>query len=195
MVSNIDDLKEDVFEVEAGEAIAVYCPWFLRTMTSQPHRLEALMRVIRNRFPCVMVVTEIEANSDAPTFMDRIMEALFFYGSVFDCFEACIDPCNPNRITIEAMYMRYAIRSIVISEGEERTTRHMKVDAWTDLFARFKMVETELSSSCLYQAKLMARKFGCESCCTIDMNGKCLLIGWKGTPISSVSAWYFLQEL
>ncbi|KAL7178278.1 hypothetical protein ACSBR2_031432 [Camellia fascicularis] len=153
------------------------------------------MKLIRNLFPRVMVVTEIKANSDAPTFMDWITEALFFYGSVFDCFEACIDPCNPNRITIEAMYMRYAIRSIVISEGEERTTRNMKVDAWRDLFARFKMVKTELSSSCLYQAKLMARKFACESCCIFDMNGKCLLIGWKGTAISSISAWYFLQEL
>ncbi|KAL7210586.1 hypothetical protein ACSBR1_032028 [Camellia fascicularis] len=111
LVSDIKDLNEDVFEVEAGEAIAVYSPWFLRTMTSRPHRLEALIRVIRNLSPCVMVVTEIDANTDAPTFMDRFMEALFFYGSLFDCLEACINWCNPMRIKNEAMYMKYGIHN------------------------------------------------------------------------------------
>ncbi|CAL5415363.1 unnamed protein product [Camellia sinensis] len=194
LVSDIKDLNEDVFEVEAGEAIVVYSPWFLRTMTSRPHRLEALIRVIRNLSPCVMVVTEIDANTDAPTFMDRFVEALFFYGSQFDCLEACINRCNPMRITNEAMYMKYGIHNTVTTEGEERTTRHMKVDAWSEFFGRFQMAEKELSSACFYQARLIVNKFACGSGCTFDMNGNCLLIGWKGTPISSLSAWKFLQE-
>ncbi|CAL5413041.1 unnamed protein product [Camellia sinensis] len=194
LVSDIKDLNEDVFEVEAGEAIVVYYPWFLRTMTSRPHRLEALIRVIRNLSPCVMMVTEIDANTDAPTFMDRFVEALFFYGSQFDCLEACINRRNPMRIKNEAMYMQYGIHNTATTEGEERTTRHMKVDAWSEFFGRFQMVEKELSSACFYQARLIVNKFACGSGCTFDMNGNCLLIGWKGTPISSLSAWKFLQE-
>ncbi|KAL7210585.1 hypothetical protein ACSBR1_032027 [Camellia fascicularis] len=70
----------------------------------------------------------------------------------------------------------------------------MKVDAWREFFGRFQMVEKELSSACFYQERQIVNNFACGSGCTFDMNGNCLLIGWKGTPISSLSAWKFLQE-
>jgi hypothetical protein len=53
-------------------------------------------------------------------------------------------------------------------------------------------VDTELSMSSLDQARLVVKKFDCEKSCTLDMNGKCLIIGWKGTPIHSLSVWKFL---
>ncbi|KAJ6952326.1 hypothetical protein NC653_041461 [Populus alba x Populus x berolinensis] len=53
------------------------------------------------------------------------------------------------------------------------------------------MVETDLSSSSLYQAKLIVKKFNFASSFTPDVDGKSLVFGWKGTPLHSLSAWNF----
>lgn len=91
--------------------------------------------------------------------MDRFIEALFFYSAIFDGIEACMDRINPNRTSIESIYLNHLIRNIVAAEGEEKRTRHGKPDYWRALFGRFGMVETELSTSSLYQANLVVRKF------------------------------------
>lgn len=194
MVSSMKDLKEDMFDLEAGETVAVCSTTYLRTMLARPDHLESLMKVIRNLHPCVMVVIEIDANTNTPVFMDRFIEALFFFSALFDCVEACMDQENPSRITIESIYLANGIRDIITTEGEEMANRHLNIDAWRAFFATFGMVEVELSTSSLYQANLVVQKLPCWSSCTLDMNGKCLLVGWKGTPAFSLSVWNFHQE-
>ncbi|KAI3853998.1 hypothetical protein MKW92_017521 [Papaver armeniacum] len=192
IISDLNELKPESFEIEADEAVAVYCPLFLRTMILMPDRLETLMRVVRNLNPCVMVVTEVEGNHNSPSFVNRFIETLFFYGAVFDCLGTCMDEQNhENRIVIERFYYGQAINNIVSTEGEERTFRHVGVDIWRAFFTRYGMVETELSQSNLYQAHLILKQVPCWSSCSLDMNGECLILGWKGTPLSSVSAWKF----
>ena len=192
MVSNMLYLKEDLFEIEADEAIAVYAPVSLRTMIAQPERLECLMRVIRSIDPCVVVVSEVEANHNSLVFVNRFIEALFYFSAFFDCLEACLNRDCENRRITEYMYFGHGIRNIVAADGEERKVRRVKIDVWRAFFARFGMVETELSKSSLHQASLVAKEFACGSSCTLDMNQKSLLIGWRGTPILFLSAWNFL---
>jgi hypothetical protein len=43
MVSDMLDLKEDLFEIDADERVAVYSQYFLRSMISQPSQLESIM--------------------------------------------------------------------------------------------------------------------------------------------------------
>ncbi|PIA43645.1 hypothetical protein AQUCO_01800004v1 [Aquilegia coerulea] len=191
IVSNMDDLKEELFDVTEDEAIAVYSPFVLRTMLTRSERLDSLMRVIRNLNPCLMVVTEIEGCHNSPSFFNRFIECLFFYSAFFDCLEACMDRNNQNRITTERHYFGQGIMNIVATEGEERTFRHVGINVWRAFFARFGMVEIEFSHSSLYQANLIRKQFACGSLCTLDMNKKCLTVGWKGTPLHSLSVWKF----
>jgi hypothetical protein len=88
---------------------------------------------------------------------------------------------------VEKMFSE-GIRNIVAAEGSERVTRNVKMDVWRAFFARFRMVEMSFSNSSLYQASLVAKNFGCT---TLDRTGKCLTVGWMGTPIHSISAWKF----
>ncbi|KAK7329553.1 hypothetical protein VNO77_23723 [Canavalia gladiata] len=192
IVSDMLHLKEDQFEIDPEETIAVYSHYALRTKIQQPDQLETIMRVLRTMSPDVMVVTEIEANHNSTSFVNRFIEALFFFSAFFDCLETYMKGDEKNRMIIESKYFSHGIRNIVASEGEERKTRNVKVDVWRAFFSRYGMVETELSSLSLYQADLVAKRFPCSSFCTFDMNGHCLLVGWKGTPINSVSVWKFL---
>ncbi|KAL5541945.1 hypothetical protein UlMin_009655 [Ulmus minor] len=192
MVSNMLELKQDLFERDADEKVVIYASYLLRSMLSQPDQLDTLMLVMRNLNPCVMVVTEVEGNHNSPVFMTRFIEALFFYGAFFDCVEAFMKRDDQHRMITESLYFGQGIRNMVVAEGGERKIRHVKLDVWRAFFARFRMEEAEFSPSSLYQAKLVIKRFSCGDSCTIDMNGKCLMFGWKGTPIQSLSAWKFL---
>ncbi|KAF3456344.1 hypothetical protein FNV43_RR00994 [Rhamnella rubrinervis] len=194
MVSDMADLREDLFDLDSDEVVAVHSKFCLWTMIIQPNKLETMMRVIRNLNPCVMVVAEAEANHNSPVFVNRFIEALFYYGVYVDCFEAFMKQDDENRMVLESLFFDQGVRNIVATEGEERKIRHVKIDVWKAFFARFGLEEVELSQSSLYQANLVVKNFSCASYCTLDMNGKCMLIGWKGTPLISLSVWKFLSQ-
>lgn len=192
MVSDMLDLKKELFVLDdAEEAVAIYSEYTLMNLIVVPNHLESIMRMLAKVYPNVMVVMEVEANNNSPYFVNRFIEALFFYSTYFDCLEACMGCDEQNRMVTESTFYHQGIRNIVASEGEERRIRHVKLDVWRSFFARFGMIETELSTSSLYQASLVLKKFACGSFCTLDMNEKSLLIGWKGTPVHSLSVWKF----
>ncbi|XP_061338440.1 DELLA protein RGL1-like [Gastrolobium bilobum] len=190
-VTDIIDINEDQFEIDDDEAVAIYSPYILRTMVSSSDSLDNLMRVIRKIRPCIMIVLELEANHNSPSFVNRFIEAFFFFSAYFDCVETCLNEDYECRMKIEAI-LSEGIRNIVAMEEGERKVRNVKIDVWRRFFARYRMVETGFSESSLYQAYLVVKKFACGNFCTLDQNGKCLIIGWKGSPIHSISAWKFL---
>ncbi|KAK4265896.1 hypothetical protein QN277_026886 [Acacia crassicarpa] len=191
-VSNMNELKEELFERDDEETISVYARFALRPLIAYSDQLEAMMKVIRNLNPTVMVVTEVEANHNSKSFVKRFTEALFYYSAFFDCVEESMEGDDPNRRVLESLYLRFGIRDIVAAEGEKRKMRNVKIEVWRAFFGRFGMVEEELSLSSLYQAELVAKKFSGGNSCTFHMDGSSLLTGWKGTPLSSLSVWKFL---
>nr|XP_016477658.1 PREDICTED: DELLA protein RGL1-like [Nicotiana tabacum]XP_033515218.1 DELLA protein RGL1-like [Nicotiana tomentosiformis] len=191
-MSDMKDLRAESVNVKADETVAVYCNAVLRTMICRPEYMDNTIRVIRGLRPSVVVVCEVEANHNSPSFLNRFVEALFFYGVLFDCFEDCMDRDNLARKRIEVFHIGEGIRNMVAAEGAERFTRNMKLDVWRAYFARFGMVEMELSESSWYQANLILKQFSQGSSCNVQNDGKALLVGWKGTAIESVSIWKFL---
>ncbi|KAF7818134.1 DELLA protein RGL1-like [Senna tora] len=187
-VRDMVEIREQHFEIEDDEVVAVYAPYILRTMVSRPDCLENLMGLIRNMKPVVMIVLEVEANHNSSCFVNRFVEALFFYSAFFDCIEACLKEENESRMTVEVI-LTEGIRNIVAAEGRERTVRNVKIDVWRRFFARYRMVELGFSESSLYQANLVAKEFSKGDFCTLHKNGKCLMVGWKGTPMHALSAW------
>ncbi|XVF22083.1 hypothetical protein REPUB_Repub12eG0143200 [Reevesia pubescens] len=192
-VEDMKDIKEELFKLGDDESLAVYCPLVLRTMLSSPSCLENLMRVFKNLNPAIVVVIEVEANHNSPSFVSRFIEALFFYSAFFDCLETCLVQDVELRKNIESVFNN-GIRNIVAMEGNERIARSVKMEVWSAFFARFRMVELVFSESSLYQANLVIKQFPCASSCTLDKIGKSVIVGWKGTPIHSVSAWKFSRE-
>ncbi|CAH1451837.1 unnamed protein product [Lactuca virosa] len=192
MVADVLDLNIDLLELNDDEEVAVYAPVFLSGLIVKPNDLEYLMGVIRKINPCITVIAEIEANHTSPAFSHRFIEALFFYGALFDSMSYCLANDDPSRRVSESVFLGQTIRNIVAADGDERTIRHISVDVWRTYFARFGMVEIELSTESLSEAKLLIDSLDCESCCSIRVHGRCLLIDWKDIPIFSVSAWKFV---
>ncbi|KAK4425946.1 GRAS family protein RAM1 [Sesamum alatum] len=195
MVEDILDLNESLFDLDEDEAIAVYAAYTLMNMIGQPDQLEHLIRVIRSMHPRMMVVSEVEANCNSPIFVERFVEALFFYGACFESMAECMKNDEKHRSIAERTCFSSAIRNIVAAEGEERKIRHVSISVWRAFFTHFGFEETELSMSAVYQANLVVKNFTSGSYYTFVTDGKSLIIGWKGAPVSSLSAWKFQRSM
>ncbi|KAK1577284.1 hypothetical protein Q3G72_020421 [Acer saccharum] len=193
-VSSFIEIKKELFRIRYDESLVIYCSLILRTLLSWPSCLENLLGVIKKLNPSIMVVVEIEANHNSPSFVNRFTEALFFYSAFFDSLETCLEQDIGTRTEIEEV-LNKGIHNIVAMEGSDRTNRNVKIDVWRAFFARYRMEEIGFSDSCLYQANLLIKKFACASCCSFDKNVKSLVIGWKGTPMRSLSVWKFSREI
>ncbi|KAL3505637.1 hypothetical protein ACH5RR_031019 [Cinchona calisaya] len=189
MVADILKLNENLFELNADEAVAVWVEYYLMFFIAWQDMLESLMNFIKAINPRIMIVIDVEGNHNSPVFVTRFIESLFHYGGFYDCLEDCLKHDQATRMFVESVYFCQAIRNIIATEGKERTVRHVSVNVWKAFFARFRMAQVELSMSSLDQANLVLKNFDCGSSCTLDMDGKSLIIGWKSTPIHSLSAW------
>ncbi|XP_076949081.1 DELLA protein RGL1-like [Bidens hawaiensis] len=194
VLSDISEVKKEQFEVQDDEAVAVYCQIILRTMVSRPQSLENLMRAIQTINPLVIVVSEVEANHNSTSFVKRFTEVLFYYGTYFDCLAVCMSRDDAHRGILEGVHFADGMKNIVADEGDERINRSVNINTWRLFFTRFGMVEIALSESCMYQANLVLQQFSCAKSCMLEVNGKCLVVGWKGTPLHSLSTWKFVQE-
>jgi hypothetical protein len=100
----MNDIKEELFEIEDDEYVIIFAPHILGTMISRPTCLENLMRVIRNLYPSIMVVIETEANHNPPSFLNRFIEALFFYSAYYDSFETCMKQYDEDRTRMKSFW-------------------------------------------------------------------------------------------
>lgn len=185
------DLNHTLFDLDADESLAIYAPYILATFVGRVNEIDHLMRMMRNMNPCVMIVTELEVNFNSPTFIGRFVECLFFFGAFFDSLEDCFKNDETTRINIESTWFGSSIRNILAADGDQRKFRHVNINVWRAFFTRFGLVEIELSVSSLDQACLGLQSVPYGSSCTLYKDGKCLTLGWKGNPLSSLSAWKF----
>ncbi|KAK1408365.1 hypothetical protein QVD17_40085 [Tagetes erecta] len=192
MIADILDFNVDILELDRQEKVAVYSSVSLSSLIVKPNRLEHLMREIKKINPCVTIVTEVEANHTSVAFVNRFIDALFHYGALFDSMAVCLADDELNRKVGEGVYFAWSIRNIVAADGDDRTVRHTGIDVWRAFFARFGMMEVELSDGSLNEAKLLIDNFEFGKCCTIGVDGRSFLVAWNGVPIFSVSAWKFI---
>ncbi|CAI9785129.1 unnamed protein product [Fraxinus pennsylvanica] len=195
VISELNDLKEGFFEVEAEEMVAIFLSLKLCGILAWPRRIENFIGFVKKLNPCVIVVVEMEANTNTPIFIDRFYEAIFLASAIFDLLNTCLKGDSMFRKIVEETYFQQMILSTIAEEGEGKIQRFAKIDFWREFLARFDLVEAELSPLSLYQANLVLKTSPCWSSATVDMNGKSLILGWNGTTILSLSVWKFDHKL
>ncbi|CAN1250649.1 Protein SLENDER RICE1-LIKE 1 [Linum perenne] len=198
-VPNMIEIHENQFDLDPKDVVVVFSENALHEFIQTPSELEALMGVIRKIRPKVMVVTEREANFNSLNFAQRFVEVLFHYGAYFDCIDACLDTDDTclnddgkEKMVVESTILRNQVNDMLVKEKREMT-RNVTVDVWRRFFGRFWMVEGGLSTKAMDTVDVLVSRFkGERCCCTVDMNGRSLVVGWKGVSIFSLSTWKFL---
>ncbi|WCJ27667.1 hypothetical protein M5689_009395 [Euphorbia peplus] len=193
MVLDIKDLEKEMPKISDDEAVAVFSLNVLSNTCEVPDFLKHFSKFLRNLNPQMLVIIESEELGNSSVFINHFHESLLSYGSFYDCIQDCIDQRDPNRLALEAL-LGHQIKCSVAAKDEERINhRKMNIKELRVYFTGFGMVETEVSMPSFDQAILLQKNFACEESCLLVRNGKCLVIGWKGTPFFSVSAWKFQQ--
>ncbi|XP_042030147.1 DELLA protein 1-like [Salvia splendens] len=185
---DILDLNQSILRPDPEDTVVVQAAHILRFMIP---KLEILMLAVRSLNPHVMIIIEVEANVDSKVFVNRFVEALLFFGAGFDYLEHCLKDDLAARNYAESVLFSPSIRHIVAAEEEERKFRIVGINFWRGVFVRFGMAETELSKLALNHANSVLNMFDCCDSCRLGLDGNSLIVGWKGTPIFSLSAWKF----
>ncbi|KAG8370514.1 hypothetical protein BUALT_Bualt14G0124800 [Buddleja alternifolia] len=162
------ELEKDMLELEANEAMAVYMEFSLMSLSICHKHNEALLKGIKSLNPHLMVVREIEANINGSDFFIRFHEALFLCSAMFDCYEDCLERDNQCRKILEKVYFQEIIKYGVMAYDDEDFKKCRKIDFWREYFARFGIVEIELSQSSMHQASLLIRDTPCWRSCTLE---------------------------
>ncbi|CAN1170533.1 DELLA protein RGL1 [Linum perenne] len=194
-VPNMLEIDQEQLEVDTPrESVVIYSEYALHGLLQKPMQLEAFMVVIRNIHPAIMVVIETEANLNSLNFAHRFVEVLFLYGAYFDCVDTCLNTNDDRKekMVVEWTFLRNQVNDMLLKEKREMT-RNVTVDVWRRFFGRFWMVEGGLSTKAMDTVDVLVSRFKGERCfCTVDMNGRSLVVGWKGVSIFSLSTWKFL---
>lgn len=193
MVPDVNDLREDMFELEEGETIAIYTSLVMGNLIGKPESLENLMRVLQKLNPCLMAVIDIEANHNSQSFISRFTESLFFYSAYFDCFDSLMERNDESRLMMEQIVAQ-GLKNTISTEGRERVVRYVGVNMWRAYFRRYGLREVDLSERSRYQAQLLVEQFVKDNSCTLEMNCKAMIVKWKGTPLHFISAWKFPKQ-
>ncbi|KAI4383696.1 hypothetical protein MLD38_009502 [Melastoma candidum] len=140
--------------------------------------------------PKIMVVTEQDANHNLPTVVQRLVDALHYYATLFDCLESALPRTSAERMKLEKMMFGEEIKNILVCEGAERKERHEKLNKWVQRleFAGFGSVPLSHYSMSYANMLMQGYKHGLYR--IVEENG-CAMMCFQDRPLFSVSAWRF----
>ncbi|KAL6620135.1 hypothetical protein ACP70R_035274 [Stipagrostis hirtigluma subsp. patula] len=164
--------------------------------TTCPHAItkaDALLRVLRDMSPKVVVLTEQEADHNGAIVWHRIRSAFDYYVALFADMEAGgASGQAAERVAVERVLLRDEIMDIVAREGAARRERHEAMKRWAPRMAKAGFVPAQVNFEAFVATARMAHQLSGDGkrrlYRAIKENG-CFFIYSQMTPIFSVSAW------
>ncbi|XP_052193259.1 scarecrow-like protein 3 [Diospyros lotus] len=145
---------------------------------------------LRQLSPKLVMVMEQESDHNGHSLVDRVTEALNFYGALFDGLQSTVSRASVERYKVEKMLFGEEIKNIIACEGFERKERHEKLERWIPRleFAGFGRVP--LSYHSMLQATGLLQTLGYGGY-NIEEEKRCAIFRWHNKPLFSISAWRF----
>lgn len=193
MADKLEDIKPWMFQVKPGEVIAVNSVLQLHRLlytdaSTGSSPIDVVLKSIGSLRPKIVTIVEHEANHNGPLFLDRFVEALHYYSTMFDSLEACnVLPHSIEKLLAE-LYIQKEICNIVACEGPCRVERHETLSHWRMRLGRAGFRPTHLGSNAFKQASMLLTLFTGEGY-TVEENNGSLTLGWHSRPLIAASAW------
>ncbi|XP_076954722.1 scarecrow-like protein 30 [Bidens hawaiensis] len=179
-------------ELDGDETLIVNCAYRFRYLLDETVMVDSprskVVNLIRKMNPDLFIQGVINGSYNAPFFITRFREALFFFSSMFDMIEATTTRETPERTLIEKNFWGREAMNVIACEGGERIERPETYKQWQVRNLRAGFRQIPLNREILKMAKERVkscyhRDFG------IDEDGHWLLQGWKGRIIYALSSW------
>ena len=156
---------------------------------------DALLRVLCDLSPKVMVLTEQEANHNGGSLGDRVRNAFDYYAALFNDLEAGGAPrASADRAALERTLLRQEIMDIVARDGTSRRERHEGVMAWAQRMgmAGFQPMHLQVRRfDAFADPGLLALQLSMHGTLRywVAQDNTCFIIYANMTPMFSVTAW------
>ncbi|CAD6215231.1 unnamed protein product [Miscanthus lutarioriparius] len=187
-----DTIQVKDLNIKSDEFIVVNCLYRMRNMMDETATDDSprtrVLNTIRKLNPNLFVHGIVNGTYNAPFFVTRFKEAMFFFSSIFDMLEANASRMDEHRLLIEREFFGREAVNVIACEGTERIERPETYKQWQmrNLRAGFRQLplDREIMKRARYKlSKTYPRDF------LVDEDNKWMLQGWKGRVIYALSAW------
>lgn len=190
----VEILSHTMSNIRAGEALAI------NMSIPQPNQIllnqGSFLTAMRSLHPTILTLADREVNYKQASLVDRLMEALMHYRALFDSLEATLPPSSVERSNVERVWLKGEIMRLFLGAegmGDDNEgiilmeSQHLK---WRDLMRNQGFLPVSHSGFAVSQARLLLRlHYPSQGYQLKEEDSDCLLLGWQGTPLFSVSAW------
>jgi len=156
---------------------------------------DALLRVLCDLSPKLMVLTEQEAYHNGACLGDRVRNAFDYYAALFNDLEAGGAPReSADRAAVERMLLRQEIMDIVARDGSSRRERHESVMGWAQRMGMtgFRPMHLQVRRfDAFADPGLLALQLSLHGTLRyrVAQDNTCFVIYANMTPMFSVTAW------
>lgn len=183
----IEDLK-----IEKDEMVAVSSLFNFKNLLDETVVVNSPRNIVLNLIkkinPAVFVLGIKNGAYNAPFFITRFREALFYYSSIFDMLDANIPRELNERVLLEKIVFGQEAMNVIACEAAERVERPETYKQWQvrNMRAGFKPLplDEEIMSMARNRVKSSYNKDF-----VVDEDGEWLLLGWKGRILYALSSW------
>lgn len=186
-----ETVKVEDLKLEKDEVVAVNCLYRFKNLLDETIVVDsprdAVMNLIRKIKPNLFVHGIVNGSFNAPFFITRFREALFYYSTLFDMFDTNAPWDNPERSMYEREFYGREIMNVVACEGTDRVERPELYKQWwvrnTKTGFRQLPLDPGIMEKGRHKMKLYHKDYA------LNVDGNWALMGWKGRVMYAISAW------
>ncbi|XP_066336117.1 scarecrow-like protein 9 [Miscanthus floridulus] len=153
-----------------------------------PSPRDVLLGNIRKMRPHVFILCVENSLHNAPYFLGRFQEALFYYSSMFDMMDAAAPRDNEQRLLVEQDLFGRRVLNAVACEGFDRVERPETYKQWQARNDRAGLRQLPLDPDIVKAVSEKVRD-NYHRDFVIYVDKKWLLQGWKGRTLYAMSTW------
>ncbi|CAD6252634.1 unnamed protein product [Miscanthus lutarioriparius] len=149
---------------------------------------DMVLRNIQKMRPDVFILCVENSSYNAPFFVTRFREALYYYSAMFDIMDATTPRDNEERLLVEQDILGCCVLNAIACEGSERMERPETYKQWQVRGHRAGLKQLPLNPNTVnYLSKKV--KDGYHKDFVVDVDQQWILQGWKGRILYAMSTW------
>ncbi|XWS71680.1 hypothetical protein CRYUN_Cryun03dG0159400 [Craigia yunnanensis] len=183
----LEDLK-----IGRNEVVVVNCLYRLRHLVDETADLssprDTVLNLVRKINPDIFIHGIVNGAYNAPFFVSRFREALYYYSTMFDMLEEIAPSQDQERMVLEENIYGKEILNVVACEGSERVERPETYKQWMVRNLRAGLTQLPLNQEMLKNSKSHV-KLHYHKDFLVDEDKNWMLQGWKGRILFALSFW------
>ncbi|CAO2145252.1 unnamed protein product [Urochloa humidicola] len=194
VVAKWETVCADDLNIEPDEVLIVNGLFHLGNLMDEggdidsPSPRDMVLNNIQKMRPDVFILCTENSTYNAPFFLTRFREALFYYSSMFDMMDATTSRDNVERIWVEQDLFGQRALNAIACEGSDRVERPETYRQWQvrNRLAGLRQLPLDFD---VVKAVGKKVKYGYHKDFFVDVDQQWLLQGWKGRVLYAMSTW------